>query len=252
MTDIEAIAQELIQARKWVRPAKLPRQQNPKLTMDEAYAIQRRMVELLGGVVCGYKIGFGKRDLASPYKDIGFGALVSDMQIAVNDCVDSQKFVQLVSENEIAIIIGEDIKSPVSDIAAFKTKIAGVAGAIEMPDKNYQPFEAMTAYDLFANCAVAGAFIVGKSVPLESLALDTIQVTTTRNNEVVDTGNYHAIPRPPVDSAFWLASELQRRGSYLRRGDVILTGSMGKAIPALPGAYSSAFSGLPPIHFRVV
>lgn len=252
MPTLTTIAQELYAARRAVRPVALPTQRYPQLTLDEAYAIQRELVRCVGGTIRGYKIGFGRRDLASEHKQIGFGALLADMQGAPDGTIDSRRFVQLVSENEIAVVMGEDITSPIDDFNTFATKIAGIAGAIEMPDKCYQPFEAMTAVDLFANGAIAGAFIVGPAIPLAGVRLETIAVTTTRDDVVVDSGHYTNIPQSPLVSAHWLATELLRQGSSLRRGDVILTGSMGQAIPALPGRYTSRFTDLPPIHFQVV
>lgn len=252
MPNLTALAQELYDARCAVRPVGLLTPRYSGLTLDEAYAIQRDLVRRLGGAVRGYKIGFGRRDLRSEDKQIGFGALLADMQVAPDDMIESRRFVQLVSENEIAVVMGADITSPIDDLASFATKIAGIAGAIEMPDKCFEPFEAMTAVDLFANAAIASAFIVGPAVPLARVRLETIAVTTTRDDVVVDSGHYTNIPQSPLISAQWLATELLRQGSCLRRGDVILTGSMGKAIPALPGRYTSRFTDLPPIHFQVV
>ena len=49
----------------------------------------------------------------------------------------------------------------------------------------------------------------------------------------------------PVNAVTWLANAVGRRGEPLREGEVILSGSLGRLVPAEPGqTYEAEISGV--------
>ena len=83
------------------------------------------------------------------------------------------------------------------------------------------------------------------------ISVDQIQSELKWNGEIIDTGEAKNVYGSPWKALFWLAQELPKHGLNLKKGDVVLTGAMGKAVPAKPGSYVAEFASLGSFGFNL-
>src|ERR1044071_5815559 len=114
---IDAIAKSCVQAeatRKRIRP---PSAQYPGFTIEDAYAVQRRWVELKraeGRSVKGHKIGLPSRAMQSVVgiDEPDYGALLDDMFYGDGAEIPVNRFIEPRVECELAFILGKPLKGP--------------------------------------------------------------------------------------------------------------------------------------------
>ena len=79
----------------------------------------------------------------------------------------------------------------------------------------------------------------------EALALMTVSLTDGAG-AVIDSGKGSATLGNPLNAAIWLAQDLARAGTPLKRGDLLSLGSFSKLRPPQPGLVVTArYEGLP-------
>lgn len=62
---------------------------------------------------------------------------------------------------------------------------------------------------------------------------------------IEETGLGAAVLGDPIDSVVWLVRHLARFGKGLSAGDMVLSGSLVRPVPALPGSsFEADFGGL--------
>ena len=73
----------------------------------------------------------------------------------------------------------------------------------------------------------------------------------SRDGEVINEGSGSDILGDPWKAALWLVNNTLRQGWVLEPGHVLLTGGMGKMLPAIQGKYVADFNKLGRISFNV-
>ena len=145
------------------------------LGMAEAYAVQDRVRDALvasGERVVGWKAGFTSRAAQAAFRCdepvcaflLGSGVLASRAEVPVS------RFVALVVEAEVALVMGRDLAGPGVTAAAALRAVDGALPALELVDFRYSG--SPTGTDVVADGVYASAIVLGAPVtPLAGIDL---------------------------------------------------------------------------------
>jgi 2-oxopent-4-enoate/cis-2-oxohex-4-enoate hydratase len=79
-------------------------------------------------------------------------------------------------------------------------------------------------------------FVLGSArVNPRALDLAAVQMEVRKNGELAASGLGSAVQGHPAEAVAWLANTLGRLGIPFKAGEVILSGSLGPLLPAVPG-----------------
>ena len=192
------------------------------------------------GQLAGYKIGCttavmqAHLDLTSPCGGGIFESTVhhETAKLAVAD------YVRVGTETEIAVRMGADL---IADMAPFNrdSVAAGVEScmaAIEIVDNRYEDSSLMGTASLIADdffgagCLLAEPVTDWRDIDIGAsvgrLLVDGVEIGRGQGSDVMGH---------PFEALAWLANNLAARGKSLRRGDIVLTGSLVTVHYPAPG-----------------
>lgn len=211
-----------------------PPSEERALSMAEAYAVQDRVREALvarGERVIGWKAGFtGKMAQEMFQCPEPVSAFLLDSGVYADRAeVPLGRFVRVVVEAEVALVLKRDLAGPgVTPLAALQA-IEGAAPALELVDFRYsgKPMGSDVVADgVYANAVVLGAPLT--DVTHLDLALEGL--VYEHNGAVVATNTAAEVLGSPINSLAWIANHLGARGLGLAAGQVVMTGSVSKLI----------------------
>jgi len=256
--EIEDAAIELLDMRATHRvEVDLPQRLRPT-SLDDAYAIQRRVVAGLlpaDGRRIGYKaactsaIAQAALQIDAPL----FGTLMSHSSRPSGSTLATSNFVHRVIEAEFAFRMGTDAMPLPGGhtIESISECIDAVIPAIEVVDYHYVAWT-IGALQVAADNAIHGAWIYGEpSDEWRTGDLAEAGVSVRVNGDVVTTGSGAAVLGHPLTVVAWLADELPRFGLQLRAGDVVTTGVTTGVFEAVAGDHVEAtFDGVGSVSVR--
>lgn len=252
----EAAALRLVRAAQTRTPCDPIRDLLPDGTIDDAYRVAQRAVELSRSGIrrVGRKIG-----LTSPavQQQMGvdtpdFGVLLADMAYGDSDPIPMERLLQPRVEAEVAFVLGRDLPDrPVVTTDVLRATEFVVA-AIEVVDSRIRDWD-ISIVDTVADNASSGLFVVGGSprrlTDVEDLR--SVAMELTCDGDVLSSGTGAACLGHPVNAVVWLANAVAERGAPLAAGEVILSGSLGALVPVEPGrTYEATFTGLGSVRAR--
>lgn len=233
------------QSRRWIDA--LPPDAMPQ-TIEEAHAIQDRVVRRLGG--CGgWKVGASAPD-ATP----GCAALpattvkVGPAKFARSD------FHWIGIEAEIAFRFGSTLHRTDRPYTMDEVlgAVASVHPAIEIADSRYADWRARSALEQAADCGNNGAFIIGAASSAPA-SIDQLQVSA----EVWIDGACR-VARTGGNTAgsvqrllLWLANHCARRGTPITVGDIVSTGSCTGLEIIEGGEVNAVLGGIGEVGVRI-
>jgi len=226
------------------------------LSLDKAYDIQEKFVKEAvskGEEIIGYKVAFSSPPAMKKFgaKEPAYGVLFKSMLLKNGAEIEHSKYYRLFIENEVAIIIGEDVKGPLSSVDELKKYIKGAAPAIEFPDLRFKELKGITVPDVVADNAGAAIFLVGDMVPIDNVDVNSLEVVFSKDGEVINKAPSTQAYGGPLKSVLWLVNTLAKRGEGLKAGYIVMTGALGKMVPAKPGHYVEDFGKLGKNEFVV-
>lgn len=211
-----------------------PPSEKQALSMAQAYAVQDRVREVLvadGGRVIGWKAGFtGKMAQEMFQCPEPVSAFLLDSGVYADRAeVPVGRFVQVVVEAEVALVLKRDLSGPGVTPLAASQAIEGAVPALELVDFRYsgKPIGSDVVADgVYANAIVLGAPLT--DVTHLDLALEGL--VYEHNGAVVATNTAAEVLGSPINSLAWIANHLGARGLGLAAGQVVMTGSVSKLI----------------------
>jgi 2-keto-4-pentenoate hydratase len=240
---IHRAADLLLAARRDRRPVPgFPEDGRPH-TIEEAWSIQDRVVEALGGRG-GWKVG-----AANATSEPGVAPLpASGMHTGTTRLVAAGfNFVGI--EAEIAFRFGRDLPRRDADYttAEVLSAVESVHPAIEVVDARLTDWRSRPAIEQAADLGNHGAFVLGPANPAARADIDQTRVTARvlvdRNLRVERTGGNTAVDVQRLLT--WLANHCARRGTPIRAGDVVTSGSCtGLEIVGAPCSVTAELDGL--------
>ena len=255
---VDDLARALHQARRDRVPIPPLTDAWPQMTAAEAYAVQRRLVELLQadgeGDIVGFKLGLTSRpmqqQLGIDQPDYGpvlaAGVHPDGVQVGLD------RLLQPKVEAEIAIVLGAPLSGPYCTALDVRQAAAGAVAAIEIIDSRVRDWRiklADTIADLASSAAIA---LSSRLVPLDQFDPRLVGVALTRNGELVATGAGAAALGDPLHAVAWLANTLHPLGVTLEAGHVVMTGALHASVPLADGdVFRAEFDWLGPIGLVV-
>jgi 2-keto-4-pentenoate hydratase len=249
-TGVEAAARRLIEAESTHIPCDPLIDLLPVGTIDHAYAVQQRVIELSrsGARRVGRKIGLTspavQRQMGVDTPD--FGVLFAEMACGDGEPVAATRLLQPRVEAEVAFVLNRDLPDRPVIASDVLRATDFVTAAIEIVDSRIKDWK-ISIVDTVADNASSGMFVLG-GAPRSLRAIDdlrTCEMTLTSDDEVVSSGVGAACLGHPVNAIVWLANAVAERGVPLRAGEVILSGSLGPLVRVKRGkTYEASISGL--------
>lgn len=209
-------------------------------TIEDAYAIAQintREKLAAGGRISGKKVGLTSKivqqQLGVDQPD--FGVLFSDMEYLNGDTIQMSSLIHPKVEAEVAFVLGRDIDQARPTWAEFLLSIKYAMASIEIVDSVVKDW-AITLYDTVADNASSALYVMGdQPVAVDAVSLADVGMQMSINGEIVSTGAGASCLGHPLRSAYWLACLMAQNNQPLRRGEVILSGSLGPMVAVRPG-----------------
>ncbi len=237
---VTQLADELWQAGTTGVPVEPLSDRYPDLDIDDAYAIQTRVIErrvAAGARPIGRKVGLTSRPMQQllGVQEPDYGILLDDMAVEDGDEIPIGGLVQPRVEAELAFVMARDLAGPGVTTANALAAMAGVLPAIEVVDSRVAGWR-IRLVDTVADNASSGLVVLGGRLrAVDELDLRLVGVVVSRNGEVIDTGAGAAALGNPARCVAWLANKLASFGAGLRAGDVVLPGAVHRMVDVVPG-----------------
>jgi 2-keto-4-pentenoate hydratase len=202
------------------------------LDLDEAYAIQRAFQEIEEtegrGTIAGYKIG-----LTTPVmqKLCGvdepcYGAIFTREVHHRRAELSATDYCRLGVETEIAFRLGADLPQA-ADPDEIAAAIESCMAAIELIEDLHYDYKRLDAAAMVAGNVWNAGVVLGAPVTdwrTRDLARATARLSV--NGQEIGSGNGGDVMGHPLNALAWLADKLAAAGTPLRRGMIVMTGSM--------------------------
>ena len=249
--DIKRTADDLFNAEKNLIQIDLISRDFPEITLEEAYAIQEKLIEnkLSSGLIKkGWKIGLTSKAMqrALNIETPDSGVLFDNMFFQNESQIPKNRFIKPRIEAEIAFVM----KAKISGKEITKSEIIEatdyVCPALEILDtriKRSDPTTGQTRkiFDTVAdNAANAGIILGNQTHKIKDWDLRRVGCILKKNNEVEETGLGAGILDDPVTGILWLIRRLADYNKYLDKGDVVLSGSFIRPVETNFGDQISA------------
>jgi 2-oxopent-4-enoate/cis-2-oxohex-4-enoate hydratase len=226
-----------LRARRTVAPIT---ERFPDVTIDDAYAISRRMLDRRlsdGERIVGKKIGVTseavQRMLDVHQPDFGF--LTDAMMFANGAAIQVSQLIQPRAEGEIAFILGRDLAGPGITEGDVIAATRSVVPCFEIVDSRIRDWK-IRIQDTVADNASSGVFVLGNDeADPRSLDLRECHIALEKNGAPLSEGVGGAALGSPAYSVAWLANTLARFGIALKAGEVVLSGSLVPLEPVRAG-----------------
>lgn len=257
---IEQLARMLAEAWMAGRTVPLPALEEAPASRAEAYKIQDRMAELIGGQVAGWKVGatvkavqvFEGHDGPLP------GRIFADRIFESPAEVPARLVTGLKIEAEFAFRLTRDMGPSEAPFTAEKIADSIVFHpALELAGSRYAPGTGNRAgrtFDGIADNGSSGAVVIGPAVKdWRGLDFNNMPIEATIDDSPPIQAYSGPYRRDPAVVMAETLNDLAARGVGLKAGDVVLTGSLTLPTPLRAGQTVAAkFGNLATLKLRMV
>jgi 2-keto-4-pentenoate hydratase len=225
-------------------------------SMPDAYDIQDRYVALLRpthGEPVGYKVGLTSKAMQTFCRiDHPIAGVVLARRVHQSGAtVRRADYGRLGLEFEIAVRIKSDMPASAATPAAVADHVEGVAAAIELVDDRAADYGNLDVKSLVADNSW-NAGIVLSPFAANWPELEPLLGKATQDGAPVGEGFGRDILGHPFNSVAWLNAQLASRGGGLRKGDIVMTGSVMKTVfPTEAAHFRFDMPGLGTVEVKV-
>ena len=261
---IAAVAAELHAAERTGVQIRHLSQRHPQMAIADAYAIQRAWVAIklaAGRTLRGHKIGLTSRAMqqSSQIDEPDYGDLLDDMFFTDGGDIPASRFIVPRVEVELAFILDKPLAGPHCTVFQVLDATDFVTPAVEIIDARIEQFDRDSKQPrkvldtISDNAANAGVVLGGRPVGPREVDLRWIAALLYRNAVIEESGVAAAVLNHPANGVAWLANKLHAHGRSLAAGQVILTGSFTRPVPARCGdTFHVDYGPLGSIAFKFV
>jgi 2-keto-4-pentenoate hydratase len=249
-----AAADTLVSAAETRTPCPPLRLTHPDATVDDGYAVQQLVHERSRPAArrIGRKIGLTS---AAVQQQMGvttpdYGVLFADMCFGDRQPIPAGRLLQPQVEAEVAFILGADLPERPVVLADVLRATDFVVAAIEIVDSRIRDWD-ISIFDTIADNASSGLFVLG-GAPRSLRDIDDLggcPMSVTCDDTEVSSGSGAACLGHPANAVVWLANTMVEHGSPLRAGELVLSGALGRLVPARRRkTYEASIGGLGSVH----
>lgn len=230
-----------------------------ELSFKQAYQIQTMAVkQQLGKLpLLGFKAGLTTRaaqqkfGVVQPVAGVLLGSLP---EISSNGrfSIMSSDFIRPMLEAEIGFRLNRSVSEPVTDIEQLKTWVREIRPVVEVPDLSFAQPGAATGLDIVVNNVMAKQVIAGTAMPLASLNINAVAVSVYKNKQLVLTGKGSDVLGDQWLALQWLINQTLVNGWKVGPEHLLITGALGKMLPAGPGDYRLDYGSLGVVEFSML
>jgi len=257
--DIDAVAIALDNVEKQASPLEPLTVTHPEITLQDAYAIQLKGIEMRcvqdDRRVVGKKIGLTSVAMQKllGVNEPDYGHLMDHMLVMEGTPISRNKLLSPKVEGEIAFILRTPLKGPGVTVADVLRASDGVMAAIEIVDSRIRDWK-IKLPDTIADNASSGRFALGgRIMPANKFDLRLLGMVLEKNGEIMSTGAGAAVWGHPAAAVAWLANKLSTFDIALEAGEIILSGAVTGAVDAQVGdSFHVEFQDLGTVGLRFV
>lgn len=209
-------------------------------TLEQAYAVQAELVSQWGyndQTQAGYKLGVTDTRVqeAMALDHPLFGHLLSGWDYMDGDTIASSRLISPKLEGEVAFLFKATLDDPELSEEALLEGLKGVLPALEICDSAFAGWP-KSLFDAVADNLSSGLYVLG-SEPMDPRELDLadLQMKLYRNDDPAVIGHSRQCMGSPLTACLWLVRELARRGTPIKAGELILSGSLGPMLETQAG-----------------
>lgn len=233
MIDIDAAAAALLQEHDKRANFHSIRDQFPFDDISLSYSVQDKLVrhfrERRRCGVAGYKIGLTSPRMQQmcgiPHPIAGY--ILDDSIHRTGDSLPMAPHLHLGIECEIAVRIGREISAEAvpNTIEEIARSVEAVAPAFELVEDRHADYGSLDMLTLISDNSWNAGIVLG-DFRSNWTDLAAIEGVVTINGREVDRGFGRDVMGHPFQPLLWLAGHLAKRGNTLRKGDIVMTGSL--------------------------
>ncbi len=228
------------------------------LTLKQAYQIQTLAVKQRLGAVApaGFKAGLTSTSAQEKFavKQAVAGVLLFKANHKTAQgryVVDSNDFNNMMLEAEVGFRIKTAITERITDIETLKRKVDSVLPVVEFPDLSFDQPKALQGVDIIANNVIAKQFISGDELDPEALDVNALNIHIQKEGRLILEGQSRDAMGDQWQALLWLVNQTIDSGWQINSGQVMITGAIGKMLPAQPGFYQVDYGPLGQVSFFV-
>lgn len=219
----------------------------PELSEAEAYAIARLKIVSTGRSAVGFKLGYtsAAMRLQMGIAEPNYGVVLEGSVFTEDKPMSLDQLIHPRIEPELTLQMGCDLKGPGIGREAALDAIALVMPSLEIVDTRYERY-AFTAFDNIADNSSAARLVLGNRIARDVAGdLRDVAVRLEEDGRQIDQGMGCDAMGDPVLAIAWLANKLAQVGSWIKAGDLVMTGGLTRAHPAKAGSrFMATFHGL--------
>lgn len=256
----QRVAAAVTQAHRLNDAVPLPHRIDETLTIAGAYRVQTRVVnhELTGEGNRARPEGF-KAGLTSAAAQARFrtsqpvaGVLFSEGRRDPDATISIADWPGLNIETEVALRVGTPIRERLADVEALRARIDGIAPAIELPNLHFESPTELTAIDIIASNVGSATYIVGNFVAPDLRDPNHANPTLVCDGKELNRGHARDALGDQWQAALWLVNTMIEQGWQVESGQILLTGALGRMVPAAPARCSADYGTWGTIAFHIV
>ena len=200
--------------------------------LEEAYAIRHAfetIEEATGrGSVAGYKIGLTTAVMQRlcGIDEPCYGAIFAREVHHRHAALSADDYCRIGVETKIAFELGEDLPRG-ADRDRLAETVASAMAAIELIEDLRYDYTRLDAAAMVAGNVWNAGVVLGTPVSdWQKLDLARVTAQLSINGRKIGSGNGGDVMGHPLNALAWLADKLATAGTPLRRGMIVMTGSM--------------------------
>lgn len=232
------------------------------ISVNESYEVQTAYNELMQrsfGKPTGYKVAYASKSSQEKWNisDPTFGMLFEKQRTEDGGSIRADEFITFYNEAEVAFTIGQDIHYPLGSVEELMPYLKSVHAGFDVPNQRFDAAKgSILVADVIAMSCASHAYVIGAAAHPASIDYTNSSVELTYNDRCVYAGNASNVMGDPREAVLVLVKHLIDQGSYLKKGDVVLSGAVApayspKTIDATRGLYVGTVAGLPPVTLIV-
>jgi len=239
----EALARLLWHAEQRGEPIEPLSATFPELGLWDAYRVQaigRRLRTAEGEELRGWKVGLtsaAMQEMMGVDQPDG-GYLLESMVVGSGARLRCERFIAPRVEAEIAFLLKSALQGPGVTREEVLEATQSFAPALEIIDSRIAQWR-IGIVDTVADNASSGMAVIGDWQDADEVHAEQLGVSLAIGPEIV-RGRGDAVLGHPAEAVAWLAGVLAQGGERLEPGDIVLPGSVARAVPIAAGQVAYA------------